>query len=98
MPQIVFAAFLFPTDFTDNTDFRPDRSEVIVTLISQMTQIFDLFGLRFHRFCFWEKVIFCSSLQYRSALVVARMRNIVYSIFDRITSGEVPIRVMAEIL
>ena len=39
-----------------------------------------------------------SSLQYRSALVVARMRNIVYSTFDRITSGEVPIRVMAEIL
>ena len=36
MPQIVFAAFLFPTDFTDNTDFRPDRSEVIVTLISQI--------------------------------------------------------------
>ena len=70
MPQIVFAAFLFPTDFTDNTDFRPARSEVIVTLISQMTQIFDLFGLRFHRFCFWEKVIFCSSLQYRSALVI----------------------------
>ena len=98
MPQIVFAAFLFPTDFTDNTDFRPDRSEVIVTLISQMTQIFDLFGLKFRRFCFWEKVIFCSSLQYRSALVVARMRNIVYSTFDRITSGEVPIRVMAEIL
>ena len=39
-----------------------------------------------------------SSLQYRSALVVARMRNIVYSTFDRITSGEVPIWVMAEIL
>ena len=78
MPQIVFAAFLFPTDFTDNTDFRPDRSEVIVTLISQMTQIFDLFGLRFHRFCFWEKVIFCSSLQYRSALVATRMRNIIF--------------------
>ena len=78
MPQIVFAAFLFPTDFTDNTDFRPDRSEVIVTLISQMTQIFDLFGLRFHRFCFWEKVIFCSSLQYRSALVATRMRNICF--------------------
>ena len=73
MPQIVFAAFLFPTDFTDNTDFRPDRSEVIVTLISQMMQIFDLFGLRFHRFCFWEKVIFCSPLQYRSALVATRM-------------------------
>ena len=78
MPQIVFAAFLFPTDFTDNTDFRPDRSEVIVTLISQMTQIFDLFGLRFHRFCFWVKVIFCSSLQYRSALVATRMRNIIF--------------------
>ena len=78
MPQIVFAAFLFPTDFTDNTDFRPDRSEVIVTLISQKTQIFDLFGLRFHRFCFWEKVIFCSSLQYRSALVATRMRNIIF--------------------
>ena len=42
---------------------------------------------------------FCSSLQYRSALVVARMRNIIfYSTFERITSGEVPIRVMAEIL
>ena len=39
-----------------------------------------------------------SSLQYRSALVATRMRNIVYSTFDRITSGEVPIRVMAEIL
>ena len=40
-----------------------------------------------------------SSLQYRSALVVVRMRNIgFYSTFDRITSGEVPIRVMAEIL
>ena len=78
MPQIVFAAFLFPTDFTDNTDFRPDRSEVIVTLISQTTQIFDLFGLRFRRFCFWEKVIFCSSLQYRSALVVTRMRIILF--------------------
>ena len=41
----------------------------------------------------------CTSLQYRSALVVARMRNIIfYSTFERITSGEVPIRVMAEIL
>ena len=43
-------------------------------------------------------LLFGSSLQYRSALVVARMRNIVYSTFDRITSGEVPIRVIAEIL
>ena len=49
--------------------------------------------------CFagWDRLN-CSSLQYRSALVVARMRNIVYSTFDRITSGEVPIRVIAEIL
>lgn len=45
MPQIVFAAFLFPTDFTDNTDFRPDRSEVIVTQISQMTRIMGWAGL-----------------------------------------------------
>ena len=29
-------------------------------------------------FYFLKKVIFCSSLQYRSALVVARMRNIVF--------------------
>ena len=49
--------------------------------------------------CFagWDRLN-CSSLQYRSALVVARIRNIVYSTFDRITSGEVPIRVIAEIL
>ena len=40
--------------------------------------------------------LFCSSLQYRSALVATRMRNIVYSTFERITSGEVPIRVTAE--
>ena len=46
-------------------------------------------------FAEWDRLN-CSSLQYRSALVVARMRNIFYSIFDRITSGEVPIRVMAE--
>ena len=46
----------------------------------------------------WEQLD-SSSLQYRSALVVVRMRNIgFYSTFDRITSGEVPIRVMAEIL
>ena len=41
----------------------------------------------------------CSSLQYRSALVATRMRNIIfYSTFERITSGDVPIKVMAEIL
>ena len=39
----------------------------------------------------WDRLN-CSSLQYRSALVVARMRNIVYSTFDRITSREVAIR------
>ena len=47
---------------------------------------------------FFEKSYFCFPLQYRSVLVAARMRNKFYSTLDRITSGEVPIRVMAEIL
>ena len=42
--------------------------------------------------------VLCSPSQYRSALVVTRMENVFYSTFDRITSGEVPIRVIAEIL
>ena len=71
MPQIVFAAFLFPTDFTDNTDFRPDRSEVIVTLISQMTQIFDLLVLDFTDSVFGKKLYFvphCSIALHLSSL------------------------------
>ena len=47
---------------------------------------------------FLKKALFCSPSQYRSALVATRMENVFYSTFDRITSGEVPIRVIAEIL
>ena len=85
MPQIVFAAFHFPTDFTDNTDFRPDRSEVIVTLISQILFLGKSYIL------FLIAVSLCTGRR-------SNEEYCFYSIFDRITSGEVPIRVMAEIL
>ena len=74
MPQIVFAAFLFPTDFTDNTDFRPDRSEVIVTQIAQMTRIMGWAGLLLAPY---EAV-------HNAATIVAKPKDVFLSISQRL--------------